>query len=78
MKRKGTNNVFTKLSEKMKDQTIIGVGRAAHIIHNCCRSTGDMLPIDAESIIMKIYSYFYIYTVRENRLKEFFLALEWF
>lgn len=68
--RKGVNNIFTKLSEHL-NQKIIGVGCAAHIVHNAIQTAADLLPVDLENIIVKIYSYFYIYTVRVECLKEF-------
>lgn len=50
------------------NQKIIGVG---HIVHNALHSAANLLPIDFESIVIKIYSFFYIYTVRVDELKEF-------
>lgn len=49
----------------------MGVGCAAHIVHNAVHIAADCLPIDVEAIVNKIYCYFHIYTVREERLKEF-------
>lgn len=68
--RKGTNNIFSKLNNSL-EQSIIGVGCAAHIIHNTIQTAADLLPLDVEHIIIKIYGYFYIYTVRVESLKEF-------
>ncbi|CAH0563113.1 unnamed protein product [Brassicogethes aeneus] len=68
--RKGINNVFTKLNNKL-NQNIIGVGCAAHILHNAIQTAADLLSVDIENIAIKIYSYFYIYTVRVENLKEF-------
>lgn len=68
--RKGKNNVFCKLN-KVLDREVIGVGCAAHIVHNGIQTAADCLPVDVETIVMKIYSYFYIYTVRVETLKEF-------
>lgn len=70
VQRKGTNNIFFKLNENL-EQSILGVGCAAHIIHNSIHTAANLLPVDIESIIAKIYSYFYIYTVRVETLKEF-------
>lgn len=68
--RRGTNNVLVKLQSSL-DKAIIGIGCGAHIIHNAIKSAADGLPIDYECIIVKIYSFFYIYTVRVEALKEF-------
>lgn len=68
--RKGKNNVFSKLKEELS-QNVIGVGCTAHIVHNTIKTAADLLPIDIENIVVKIYSHFYIYTVRVESLKEF-------
>ena len=68
--RKGVNNIFARLNEAL-DQDIVGVGCAAHIVHNAIQHAADLLPIDIEHVIVKIYSHFYIYTVRVNKLTEF-------
>ncbi|KAL4121392.1 hypothetical protein QTP88_013914 [Uroleucon formosanum] len=73
--RRGTNNVFHKLQGKLGKQ-LIGVGCAAHIIHNAIQTAADCLPIDIECIIVKIYSFFYIYTVRVEELKDFCMFVE--
>lgn len=49
----------------------MGVGSTEHIAHNTLQTAADFLPIDVEVIVNKIYCYFHIYTVREERLKEF-------
>lgn len=49
----------------------MGVGPTARIAHNTLQTAADLLPIDVEVIINKIYCSFCIYTVREERLKEF-------
>lgn len=53
------------------NQSIIGVGCAAHIIHNDIQTDADLLPVDVENIVVKIYTYFLIYIVRVKMLKEF-------
>lgn len=68
--RKGKNNVYFRLKE-MLERKIIGIGCVAHIVHNCVQSALDILPFDIEVLIIKIYKYFYIYTVRVTELKEF-------
>lgn len=49
----------------------MGVGFQARMAHNTLPTTAESLPIDGEVIVSKIYSYFHIYTVREERLYEF-------
>lgn len=68
--RRGVNNVYAKLKAHLQ-KTIIGVGCGAHIIHNAMKSAADCLPVDFEVIIVKLYSFLYIYTVRVETLKEF-------
>jgi hypothetical protein len=52
-------------------RTRIGIGCGAHIIHNAIKTAADCLPVDFECIIVKIYSFFYIYSVCVEALKEF-------
>lgn len=49
----------------------MGVGSTAQIAHNTLQTAADLLPIDMEVIVNKIYCYVHIYTAREERLKEF-------
>ncbi|XP_036320408.1 uncharacterized protein LOC118734840 [Rhagoletis pomonella] len=67
--RRGKNNLFHKLAEST-GSTLIGVNCAAHIVNNCIQSSIECLPVDIEVIVVKIFSYFYIYTVRVEHLKE--------
>lgn len=50
---------------------ISGIGCAAHILHNAMQTSTDILRIDIECIVNKIFQYFYICTVRVEALKEF-------
>lgn len=68
--RNGTNNIFSKLKSELKTD-LFGIGCAAHIVNNTLHSAADCLPIDIELIMVKVYSYFYIYTVRVEELKDF-------
>lgn len=68
--RKGSNNVYAKLQKSLERQ-IIGIGCGAHVVHNAIKTAADCLPIDFECIIVKIYSHFYIYTIRVEALKDF-------
>lgn len=72
--RKGKKNVFAKLKLHL-GREIIGIDCAAHIVHNAIQTAAD-LPSDIEGIIGKIYSHFYIYTVRVESLKEFLRTLK--
>lgn len=73
--RKGSNNTYRKLNSFL-GRELIGVGCGAHIVHNAIQSASDCLPIDVECIIVKIYSYFYIYTVRVEELKDFCMFVD--
>ena len=68
--RKGKNNVFYKLHNSVK-MNILGVGCAAHLIHNSLQTSADILPVDVESIVNKIFQHFNIFTVRVEELKMF-------
>ena len=57
------------MKENLK-KDIIGIGCAAHIVHHCIQHAVDTLPVCKESLV-KIYEYFYIYTVRVTELKSF-------
>lgn len=67
--RGGKNNVFYRL--KLWLPHLIGINCAAHVTHNALEHACDVLPIDVEYIVVKIYSHFYIYTVRTEKLKSF-------
>lgn len=66
--RGGENNVFARL--KVTIPHLIGVGCAAHIVHNTLKHASNAMPFDLESTVVKIYSHFYIYTVRNEALKS--------
>lgn len=68
--RGGSNNIFHRIKSSI-NPNLIGVGCSAHIIHNSLRSACDKLDFDIEHIIVKIYSHFYLYTVRTENLKQF-------
>lgn len=67
--RTGKNNTFYKLNQLYPG--LIGVGCAAHIAHNTLKAACDKMPFDVEMIVVKIYSHFYLTTVRVTALKEF-------
>lgn len=66
--RGGRKNVFYRLKQWKPE--LIGVGCAAHVVHNSLKYSCDLMPLDIECIVVKIYSYFYIYTVRVEALKS--------
>ena len=61
VKRKGVNNVYVLLKKELA-RNIVGIGCGAHIVHNCLKTAVDVLPIEVEALVVKIYKYFYIYT----------------
>lgn len=67
--RRGRNNIFHKMQDFL-DKKLIGVNCVTHILNNCVQTASDLLPVDVEVLIIKIYSFFYIYTVRVEKLKE--------
>ncbi|CAK1554358.1 unnamed protein product [Leptosia nina] len=66
----GTNNVFHKLRENL-NPNLVGVGCTGHVINNAVHHGCDLLAVDIDSIILKIYNFFSIYTVRTEAFKEF-------
>jgi hypothetical protein len=56
----------------MNYREINGTGCSAHKNYNFIRTAVDILPIEIEGLVVKIYKYFHIYTVRVTKLKEFF------
>lgn len=68
--RGGQNNVYSKLKSQL-NPNLLGIGCAAHIVHNTLQCGCNGLPFDVESTMVKIYSHFYRFTVRVTSLKEF-------
>ena len=68
--RRGEKNVFKKVTEKI-GRNLVGVGCGAHIVHNSAKTACDMLPVDVEVAINKIFSFIYIYTVIVKKFKDF-------
>ena len=66
----GKNNVWRKLEAEL-ERKIIGIGGGAHIIHNCLQCAVYCWPIDIECFAVKVYKYFYIYSVGVEELKSF-------
>lgn len=77
-KRAGSNNVFSRLNKGL-EKNIHGVGCAAHVVHNGVQTSADILPVDIETIVNKVFQYFHIYTVRVEELKNFcdFVEIEY-
>lgn len=48
-----------------------GIGCPAQVLHNTQSTAADVLTVDVETIVVKIFKYFSIYTVRAEKLKEF-------
>ncbi len=68
--RRRRENVFAKL-KIIIHVDIQSVGCTTHIMHTCTQMAADTLDCDIEVIVFKIYSYFSIYTVRNEQLGEF-------
>jgi len=62
--------VFANLKNIMKP-SLIGVGCPAHVLNNCIQHGTDTLEIEIEPIVLKVYNYFSIYTLRVEFLKNF-------
>jgi hypothetical protein len=77
-KLKRTNSVFCKIKEDL-NRDVIGLGCVAHMIHNCAHSSINTIPLDIESLVIKIFGYVHVFTVRVERLKEFcdFVGLQY-
>lgn len=69
IKRKGENNVYSILKTTINPH-LIGVGCPAHLLNNAVHHGMGQIPVDIESMVLKIYNYFSIYTVRTENLKE--------
>ena len=69
-RRLGKNKAWRKLEAELKRE-IIDICCRTHIIHNCLQCTVDCLPIDIECFAVKLYKYFYIYSIRVEELKNF-------
>lgn len=67
--RQPGQNVWTRI-KNILGKEIVGVGCPAHILHNCIQRGTDVLTIDLESLVMKLFNYFSVYTVRTEALKD--------
>jgi hypothetical protein len=50
---------------------IQGIGCTAHILHNALQTSADILPIDVEATVNKIFQDFHIYMILVEELGEF-------
>jgi hypothetical protein len=76
VQNKGQNSVFARLQKNLR-HGVIRVGCAGHVFCNAVLAVTEILPVDVEMIIYKIYLYFMSYTVRVETLKEFCEFVEW-
>lgn len=67
--RQAGRNVLTNLKNKLNKE-IVGIGCSAHILHNCIQHGTDVLKIDIESLVLKLFNFFSVYTVRTETLKS--------
>lgn len=67
---KNGKNVFSQLKVMLK-KPLVGLGCPAHVLHNCIQHGADLMPVDVEAIVLKVFNYFAVYTVRTEALKDF-------
>lgn len=63
MKRKVNENMFRKVQSDL-DRPILRICCLCHIVHNSVKTACGCVPLYIEVIVIKVYKYFYIYTVR--------------
>ena len=51
-------------------QDLVGIRCTIHIVRNCFQHAVDTLTVCVESLVIKIYKFFHIYTVQVSKLKE--------
>jgi hypothetical protein len=61
---------FSKLNKSLQ-LNIRGVSCAAHVVHNLVQTRADILPVNVETFVNKIFQYFHIYILMSEELKEF-------
>jgi hypothetical protein len=67
----GENNVFAKLKIWNLKVNFQSTRCAAYILPNALHTSADILQIDVEATVNKIFQYFHIYSVRVEELKKF-------
>ena len=70
MQKRGKKSKFSYLKKEL-GRNIVSVGCGTHIVHECIQTAVDVLPIEVETLVVKIYKYFHIYTVCATQLKRF-------
>ncbi|XP_067214547.1 protein FAM200B-like [Linepithema humile] len=71
LNRKGEQNIFHLLKNRVNSE-LVGIGCSAHILHNAIHHGLDQFGLfDIDVLVLKIFNFFSIYTVRTNELKEF-------
>lgn len=65
----GGRNILNKLKTSL-NKDVIGVGCPAHLLHNCIKHGADVMAVDIESLVMKMFNFFSVYTVRTEELKS--------
>lgn len=71
--RNGQDNVYYHLQTKL-NRNLFGIGCEGHVVHNAFDAATDELPIDIEAVVVKLFRFFSIYTVRVENLKAFLEA----
>jgi hypothetical protein len=66
----GSKNVFHASKHELKKE-LVGAGCPSHILHSCTQHGAHMLSVDIQCTIIKIHSYFSIYTVGTENLKSY-------
>ena len=69
---------FTTLCTKTEDKVphLIKGNCHSHIVHNCVKYSINVLRVDVENIILKIYSHFSMSATRREELKQFVAAVD--
>nr|CCQ71105.1 hypothetical protein CcPL1.036 [Cotesia congregata] len=67
--RQTKNNVFSHLKTAL-NRDIEGIGCPAHILHNTASTAADVMSIDIEIVIIKLFKFFSMNSTRVDRLKE--------
>lgn len=71
LERSGSNNVYSKLKKEL-GYNIFGSDCSCHIIHNASKSVSDILKLDVDVFVQKVFSHSSIYIVRVQNLIRVF------
>lgn len=69
VERQGRNNVWRKLQLEL-NRNVIGNGCNAHIMHNAITAGCEILDVDIEAVMVKLYKHFSIFSVRTESFKS--------